>query len=106
LSLETVSPKWKVKKWFISLTFDKLKKKMSEKEREKLEEKSKAVLQKIVERRKELGLSQSGLAIKINMSFSGYFKVETGKTKLDTFRLLLILDTLEISPKEFFKDFK
>tara|TARA_B110000091_G_scaffold198027_1_gene226714 strand:- start:274 stop:396 length:123 start_codon:yes stop_codon:yes gene_type:complete len=40
------------------------------------------------------------------MTFSGYFKVETGKTKLDTIKLLLILDTLEISPKEFFKDFK
>lgn len=74
--------------------------------KEKIEEKSKAILRKIVERRKEVGMSQADLAIKINMSFSGYFKVETGKTKLDTFRLLLILDTLEILPKDFFKNFE
>lgn len=79
---------------------------MREKEREKFENKSKVILNKIVERRKNLNITQSELALKLNLTFSGYFKVETGKTKLDTIKLLLILDTLEISPKEFFKDFK
>jgi DNA-binding transcriptional regulator YiaG len=96
------------KRWFFYLTFGTLKKKMKEKdkEREKFKEKSKIVLKKIIERRKELGFSQSDLALKLNMSFSGYFKVETGKTKLDTRRLLQVLDILEISPKEFFKGFE
>ena len=79
---------------------------MKEKEREKLENKSKVILNKIVERRKNLNITQSELALKLNLTFSGYFKVETGKTKLDTFRLIQVLDILDISPKDFFKDFE
>jgi transcriptional regulator with XRE-family HTH domain len=71
---------------------------MREKESKK---NTKDILVKIIERRKELNISQSDLALKLNMSFSGYFKVETGKTKLDTRRLLFILNELKISPKEF-----
>ncbi|MGK0236529.1 MAG: transcriptional regulator with XRE-family HTH domain [Psychroserpens sp.] len=79
---------------------------MREKEREKFENKSKVILNKIVERRKNLNITQSELALKLNLTFSGYFKVETGKTKLDTFRLIQVLDILDISPKDFFKDFE
>tara|TARA_B110000285_G_C14880511_1_gene493653 strand:+ start:477 stop:716 length:240 start_codon:yes stop_codon:yes gene_type:complete len=79
---------------------------MREKEREKFENKSKVILNKIVERRKNLNITQSELALKLNLTSSGYFKVETGKTKLDTFRLIQVLDMLEISPKDFFKDFE
>jgi transcriptional regulator with XRE-family HTH domain len=79
---------------------------MREKEREKIENKSKVILNKIVERRKNLNITQSELALKLNLTFSGYFKVETGKTKLDTFRLIQVLDILDISPKDFFKDFE
>ena len=82
------------------------KEKEKEIEKEKFEKKAKKILDKIVERRKRLGFSQMDLAIKLNMSFSGYFKVETGKTKLDTIRLFEIIDALETSPKVFFKDFK
>ena len=83
-----------------------MREKEREKERRKFEEKTKVVLSKIVERRKNLNITQAALALKLNMSFSGYFKVETGKTKLDTRRLLQVLDILEISPKDFFKDFE
>ena len=79
---------------------------MREKEREKFENKSKVILNKIVERRKNLNITQSELALKLNLTSSGYFKVETGKTKLDTFRLIQVLDILDISPKDFFKDFE
>lgn len=100
-----VSPKWKVKNRFILLTFEgyfyiKMK------EKEKLELQRKEVLQRIAKRRKSLNIAQTDLALLLDMSFRGYFKVETGKTKLDTLRLFHILETLEISPKEFFKDFK
>ncbi|OBY64766.1 helix-turn-helix domain-containing protein [Polaribacter reichenbachii] len=81
---------------------------MREKEREKerLKKKSKVILKRVVKRRKELGLSQWDLGELLNLSPSGYFKVETGKTKLDTIRLLEILEKLEISAEDFFKDFK
>jgi transcriptional regulator with XRE-family HTH domain len=79
---------------------------MREKEREKFKEKSKIILNKIVKRRKKIGITQVDLAELLNLTYSGYFKIETGKTKLDTNRLFEILDLLKISPKEFFKDFK
>ena len=85
-----------------------LKIEMREKEREKqrLEKKSKVILKHIVNRRKELGLTQWDLAELLNLTSSGYYKVETGKTKLDTIRLLEILEKLEISVEDFFKGFK
>jgi transcriptional regulator with XRE-family HTH domain len=80
---------------------------MSEKESEKerYKKQTKKILLKIIARRRELGMAQPDLAMKLNLGFSGYHKVETGKTKLDTFRLFKILDILEISAKDFFKDF-
>ena len=79
-----------------------------EKKREKkrLEKKSKIILKRIVNRRKELGLTQWDLAELLHLTSSGYYKVETGKTKLDTIRLLEILEKLEISAEDFFKGFK
>ncbi|WP_298779563.1 helix-turn-helix domain-containing protein [uncultured Polaribacter sp.] len=76
------------------------------KEKEKIENYRKAVLTKIIKLRNQQGLSQMDLADLIDIGYTGYFKVETGKTKLDTFRLFQILEKLDISPKEFFKDFK
>ena len=61
------------------------------------------VLQKIIARRQELGVSQMDLAAKINITNNGYFKVETGKTKLDLKRLLRIAEVLEVSPVVFFE---
>ena len=67
-----------------------------------LEIKAQIVLQKIAERRQKLGFSQTDLALKLNMTISGYFKVEKGESKLDVIRLLEIAEILEIDAKEFF----
>ena len=68
--------------------------------------KAQKILKKIVARRKELGISQADLALKLNMSFNGYFKVEKSDTKLDTKRMFKIFEILNISGKDFFEDFK
>ncbi|WP_036825053.1 helix-turn-helix domain-containing protein [Polaribacter sp. Hel1_85] len=69
---------------------------------EKLEKKAHKVLKKIVKRRQELGISQTDLAIKLNMTTSGYFKVEKGESKLDLIRLFEIAEFLDIDAKELF----
>lgn len=69
---------------------------------EKLHEQAEKVLKKIVERRQELGISQTELAIKLNMTTSGYFKVEKGESKLDLIRLFEIASCLDIDAKELF----
>ena len=79
---------------------------MKEKEKERIEGRKMAVLKRIVERRRELGISQWDLGIAINLTNSGYFKVETGKTRLDILRLFEILEKLDISLEEFFKGIK
>jgi len=63
-------------------------------------------LLKITKRRQELKKSKTDLALNLNMTTSGYFKIEKGSSKLDITRLFEILEVLEISPKVFFKDFK
>ena len=79
---------------------------MKEKEKERIERRKMAVLKRIVERRRELGISQWDLGIAINLTNSGYFKVETGKTRLDILRLFEILEKLDISLEVFFKGIK
>ncbi|ARV15800.1 helix-turn-helix domain-containing protein [Polaribacter sp. SA4-12] len=69
---------------------------------EKPQELSDKVLKKIVERRQELGISQTDLAIKLSMTTSGYFKVEKGESKLDLIRLFEIAEFLNIDAKELF----
>lgn len=69
---------------------------------EELQSKSEKVLQKIVERRQELGISQTELALLVNMTTSGYFKVEKGETRLDLIRLFEIAYYLKIDVKELF----
>jgi transcriptional regulator with XRE-family HTH domain len=73
---------------------------------EELQNKTANVLQKIIEKRQELGISQTDLALKLNMTTSGYFKIETGKTKLDTYRMFQLFEELNVCPKEFFLDFE
>ena len=68
--------------------------------------KAQKILEKIVAKRRELGISQADLALKLNMSFNGYFKVEKSDTKLDTKRMFKIFELLNISSKDFFEDFK
>ncbi|WP_240914606.1 helix-turn-helix domain-containing protein [Polaribacter sp. 11A2H] len=94
-----------IKKTFFSIIFDvrKRKKKMLRKITiENPKDKAINVLQKIVTRRQELGLSQTDLAIQLNMTTSGYFKIEKGDSKLDLLRLFAIAECLDIEVKSLF----
>ncbi|MFT5958832.1 MAG: transcriptional regulator with XRE-family HTH domain [Polaribacter sp.] len=62
------------------------------------------VLEKIIYRRKRLGLSQTDLAKKLKVTLSGYYKMETGKTKLDIRRLLELSEILNVKINYFLKD--
>lgn len=66
--------------------------------------KLKTVLQKIITRREELGITQWDIASKLNITSNGYFKVEKGITKLDVNRLLEIAIILDVKPQYFFED--
>ncbi len=72
--------------------------------KEKREEEVAEVLKRIVKKRQELGVSQFDLALKLNLTNNGYFKVETGKTKLSVERLLEIAELLNVNPSCFLKD--
>ncbi|WP_159949564.1 helix-turn-helix domain-containing protein [Polaribacter septentrionalilitoris] len=69
---------------------------------EKLQLKSSKVLSEIAERRQELGISQADLAYQLNMTPSGYFKIEKGESKLDLIRLFEIAHYLNIDAKKLF----
>lgn len=69
------------------------------------EEKSVAeILQRIIEKRRGLGLSQKDLAVHLNLSFNGYFKIEKGYTQLSMYRLFQISDALNVSPSFFLRE--
>jgi transcriptional regulator with XRE-family HTH domain len=65
-----------------------------------------AVLEKIIAIRIHLEITQMSVAEHVRIGESGYFKIETGKTKLDLERLFEILELLEVTPEEFFKGIK
>lgn len=60
------------------------------------------ILEKIKKEREKEGLSQYEFGKKIGLSQNAYFKLETGKTRLDMYRFLTICKVLNIPPKEFF----
>ena len=71
----------------------------------KTEEKNVAeILQRIIEKRRGLGISQKDLALELNLSFNGYFKIEKGYTQLSMYRLFQISDALNVSPSFFLKE--
>ena len=77
--------------------------KKNEKE-EKITSRINDVLKKVIYRRKRLGLSQTDIANKLEMTKSGYFKMETGKTKLDIRRLLELSEVLKVELEYFLKE--
>lgn len=81
---------------------------MKEERKEKLTARTNyaAVLEKIVATRIHRELTQMSVAEHIRIGESGYFKIETGKTKLDLERLFEILEFFEITPEAFFKGIK
>ena len=60
------------------------------------------ILNKLKEERLKLGLSQWRFGQKIGLSQNAYYKLETGKTKLDIHRFLVICTILNLNPKSFF----
>ena len=62
------------------------------------------VLNQIIYRRKRLGLSQTDIAKKLDITLSGYFKIEKGKTKLEFRRMLEISEILDVKVEYFFKE--
>lgn len=70
------------------------------------QEKYDAVLKKIASIRNSKGITQSEMGERMGLSQSAYLKIEKGHSKLEIQRLLTILYKLDISPKEFFEDFK
>jgi len=72
--------------------------------KETIESASIKVLQRIIKKRQELGLSQMDLAFKLHLTANGYFKIEKGITKLSVLRLLEIANVLNVSPVVFIED--
>ena len=71
---------------------------------EKITNRISDVLEKVIYRRKRLGLSQTDIANKLEITLSGYFKMETGKTKLDIRRLLELSEILKVELEYFLKE--
>ena len=71
---------------------------------EKITNRISDVLEKVVYRRKRLGLSQTDIAEKLEITLSGYYKMETGKTKLDVRRLLELSEVLKVDLEYFLKE--
>jgi transcriptional regulator with XRE-family HTH domain len=66
----------------------------------------KAILNKLISIRKEKGGTQYQVGQKLGISANAYSKLENGHTKLDTERLLFILQIFDVNLNDFFKDFK
>ncbi|MFN0728721.1 helix-turn-helix domain-containing protein [Polaribacter gochangensis] len=73
-------------------------------EKEKPQKKAAKVLERIIEKRQELGITQKSLALDLYLSSNGYFKVEKGYTSLSVLRLLEIAEALKANPCDFFED--
>ena len=71
---------------------------------EKITNRINDALEKVIYRRKRLGLSQTDIANKLEITLSGYYKMETGKTKLDIRRLLELSEVLKVELEYFLKE--
>ena len=72
--------------------------------KEKREEEVAEILKRVVKKRQELGISQFDLALKLNLTNNGYFKIEKGITNLSIIRLLEISEVLGVDSTYFLKD--
>lgn len=59
------------------------------------------ILKKIKALRIEKGISQYELSERLNICQNSYYKIESGKTKLDIYRLLQISTILEFNFSEY-----
>lgn len=68
---------------------------------QKVEQQINYTLEQIINRRRQLGFSQTELAQKLDITLSGYYKIEKGKTKLDFRRMLEISEILNVDVSDF-----
>lgn len=61
------------------------------------------VLNKIIEKRKEIGLSMENISNDLGISIGAYNKIEKGETKLSLERLFEILEVLKVDISEIFE---
>lgn len=52
------------------------------------------------------GISQYEMSSRLNVSQNTYFKIESGKTKLDIYRLIQLSNILEFDISELFREFQ
>ncbi len=62
------------------------------------------VLEKVIYRRKRLSLTQTDLANKLEITLSAYYKMETGRTKLDVRRLFELSEILKVEVDYFLNE--
>ena len=60
------------------------------------------ILQLIAKKRIEKQLTQYEVGKRLGLSESGYFKIEKGTTRLDIMRFIVLMNILQITPKDFF----
>ena len=60
------------------------------------------ILKHIKNTRQQKGVSQYEMSSRLNISQNTYFKIESGKTKLDLYRLIQISNILEFDISQLF----
>ena len=63
------------------------------------------ILKHIKNTRQQKGVSQYEMSSRLNISQNTYFKIESGKTKLDLYRLIQISNILEFDISQLFQKF-
>lgn len=62
--------------------------------------------QKLITRRKEIGLSQRALAERLNIIYSTIGKVETGDRRLDVLEFITYCDALELQAEAVIREWR
>jgi transcriptional regulator with XRE-family HTH domain len=70
-----------------------------------IESKIAAILKYIKNVRQQQSISQYEMSSRLNISQNTYFKIESGKTKLDLYRLIQISNILEFDMSELFHEY-
>jgi transcriptional regulator with XRE-family HTH domain len=64
-----------------------------------------AILRYVKNIRQQRGISQYEMSSRLNISQNTYFKIESGKTKLDLYRLIQISNILEFDMSALFQEY-
>ena len=64
-----------------------------------------SILKHIKNTRQQKGVSQYEMSSRLNVSQNTYFKIESGKTRLDLYRLIQISNILEFDISALFREY-